>query len=67
MEHALKSRDCRRLAADRYECKTSTQFFKIEYGQPFQLIGEKIQKTNQLFYELRHMSVMTIAYPQKAV
>ena len=28
---ALKSRDRRHLAADRYECKTSKQFFKMKY------------------------------------
>ena len=29
---ALKSRDHRHLTADRYQCKTSKQFFKINTG-----------------------------------
>ena len=35
---ALKSRDRRRLAADRYQYKTSKQFFIIEYRYPYELL-----------------------------
>ena len=49
---ALKSRDRRRLAADRDECKPSKQFFKIEYRYPWKLTRKlffaKRRKTNEV-------------------
>ena len=65
---ALKSRDHRHLAADRYECKTSKQFFKMNYRQPLinKLFLAKRRKINELPYELHYVFVLMIAYPQKA-
>ena len=63
-----------RLAANRHECKTSTQFFQDEIPVKYRdeipinkkLIFENSRKTKELTHELHHIYVMTITYPQKS-
>ena len=64
---ALKSRDRRHLAADRYECKTSKRFFKMKYWKPLikKLFLAKRRKINELPYELLYVFVMMVAHLKK--
>ena len=67
-KYFLKLRGHRHFAADCYECKTLKQFFKIKYWYPLinKLFLVKSRKTNELFHELHHISIIIIVYPRKA-